>query len=69
MTFIDSFVAVIDHSTNLSDVKKFNYLFSYPGKRRSTHYIRHTNNKLKLQNNSLVDEKSIRESTENHFGT
>ena len=29
MTFIDSFEATVDRSTNLSDVEKFNYLSSY----------------------------------------
>ena len=29
MTFIDSFEATVDRSTNLSDVEKFNYLLSY----------------------------------------
>ena len=29
MTFIDSFKATLDRSTNLSDVEKFNYLLSY----------------------------------------
>ena len=29
MTFVDSFEATVDRSTNLSDAEKFNYLLSY----------------------------------------
>ena len=62
MTFIDSFEATVDRSTNLSDVEKFSYLLSYLEKDalHTTSGMPITN--AILQEGSRVTEKSIRES-------
>ena len=68
MTFIDLFGATVDRSTNLSDVKKFNYYHIWK-KTLCTLYQGSRHNKCKLQEGSRVAEESIRESIENHIGT